>query len=67
MDPVDVDVDAAAERHETVASSDDEELLVVALREASVVLLSVAVRDPVERPNGLAVQPSVVGVDELGR
>ena len=66
MEPVGVDVDAAAERDEPVAPSHDEELLVVALGEAGVVLLSVAVGNRLSARNGLAVQPRVVRVDERG-
>jgi hypothetical protein len=67
MKAVSVHVDAAAKRDEPAASSDDEQLLVVALRRAGVVLLGVTVGDPVQRPHRFAVQPGVVGVDQMRR
>ena len=67
VEPVGVHVDAAAERDEPLAAPDDEQLLVVALGRAGVILLRVAVGNPVDRPDRLVVQPGVVRVDQPRR
>ena len=62
VEPVDVHVDAASERDEPIASPDDEELLVMALGRAGVILLGVTVGKAIQRPDRLAVQPGVVRI-----